>query len=102
MFLYQLTLQPPTTIQQCITGNFLGPGGGTRPGQEIALVRGQSILELLRVDPTTGLIHSLGRVDTFSTIRAIQAFRIPGDDKGAVSPCCLQGANGLGRSRAGY
>lgn len=79
MFLYHLTLQPATAIQTCIVGSF---SGAASKGQEILTIRGSSVLELLKVDPTTGKIKSLSQMDTFSVIRSVAPFRLPGDDKG--------------------
>lgn len=88
MFLYHLTLQQATTIQQMVSGSFVGPPASSASkagavGQEVAIVRGTSILELIKVDPGTGQMKAIGRaVDTFSTIRSISTLRLPGDDKG--------------------
>lgn len=85
MFLYHLTLQAATAIQTSIVGNF---SGASTKGQEILTVRGSSVLELLKVDPTTGKIRSLTLMDTFSVIRSVAPFRLPGDDKGKVFSNC--------------
>jgi hypothetical protein len=92
MFLYHLTLQQATTIPQMAVGAFVGPGageGGSKGSaasqQEVVLVRGTSVLELVRVDPATGQMRTVGTrgpVDTFSAIRSIATLRVPGDDKG--------------------
>lgn len=52
MFLYNLTIQQPTVINQAFIGNFSG-----NRTQEIIVARG-SVLELLRPDSSTGKVHS--------------------------------------------
>lgn len=79
MFLYHLTLQPATAVQLCTVGNF---SGASSKAQEILVVRGTSMLELLRVDPATGRLSSVMQMETFSVIRSLVPFRLPGDDKG--------------------
>ncbi len=76
MFLYSLTLQPPTTISQAIIGQF----SGTKE-QQILTVSG-SRLALLRPDPTLGRVITLLAHDVFGIIRAIDSFRLAGSSKG--------------------
>ncbi|OAA57849.1 nuclear mRNA splicing factor protein [Niveomyces insectorum RCEF 264] len=75
MFLYSLTLQPPTTISQAILGQF----SGTRE-QQILTASG-SRLTLLRPDPAHGKVVTLLAHDVFGIIRAIAAFRLAGSTK---------------------
>ncbi len=46
-----------------------------------------SVLELLRVDPTTGRVHSVLSREVFGVVRSLQAFRLTGGSKGA--PCAV-------------
>ena len=76
MFLYSLTIQPPTTIGQAILGQF----SGTKE-QQIITASG-SRLSLLRPDPTQGKVITLVSHDIFGIIRAISSFRLAGSNKG--------------------
>ncbi|KAK7053156.1 pre-mRNA-splicing factor rse1 [Paramarasmius palmivorus] len=75
MHLYNLTLQPPTAIDQAIVGNF----SGARQ-QEIIVSHGTR-LELLRPDPTTGKVATVIATDVFGSIRSLAAFRLTGGTK---------------------
>ncbi|EPE07260.1 pre-mrna-splicing factor rse1 [Ophiostoma piceae UAMH 11346] len=75
MFLYSLTLQPPTTISQAILGQF----SGTKEQQ--ILVASGSRLALLRPDPAQGKVITLLAHDVFGIIRAIASFRLAGSNK---------------------
>ncbi|KAF5628518.1 pre-mRNA-splicing factor rse-1 [Fusarium sp. NRRL 25303] len=75
MFLYSLSLQPPTAISQAIVGHF----SGTKD-QQILTVSG-SILTLYRPEPTHGRVESLLSHDLFSIIRSIVSFRLAGSSK---------------------
>ncbi|KAI8837822.1 splicing factor 3B subunit 3-like protein [Chytridium lagenaria] len=75
MFLYNVTLQPPTSINQVAIGNF----GGTKT-QEIIVARNSS-LELLRVDAGTGKIHTILSHEIFGVIRSLTSFRLTGASK---------------------
>jgi splicing factor 3B subunit 3 len=80
MFLYNLTLQAPTAISQIVLGNF----SGTRQ-QEIIVTR-NGVLELLRIDASTGKVHTMLSHDVFGVIRSVVAFRLTGASKGEC--CC--------------
>ena len=80
MFLYSLTIQPPTTITQAIVGQF----SGTKE-QQILTASG-SRLTLLRPDPAQGRVITLLSHDVFGIIRSIAAFRLAGSNKGMLSP----------------
>ncbi|KAF4432382.1 pre-mRNA-splicing factor rse-1 [Fusarium acutatum] len=75
MFLYSLSLHPPTAISQAIVGYF----SGTKE-QQILTVSG-SILTLHHPDPTNGRVQPLLSHDTFSIIRSIVSFRPAGTSK---------------------
>lgn len=75
MFLYLLTLQKATAITQAVHGNF----SGTKQ-QEIAVGRGKTI-DLYRIDPTTGKLHSMLSVDFFALVRSLTPFRLTGSNK---------------------
>lgn len=80
MFLYSLTLQRATCINQSVHGNFSGLKIDGRPAQEIAVGKGK-VLELVRPDPTTGKVVSLLSVEVFGIIRSLLAFRLHGQSK---------------------
>jgi len=78
MHFYNLTLQPPTAIGTAAIGNF----SGTKQ-QEIFVSRGAgSVLELLRVDATTGKVHSVLTHHVMGVARSLAAFRLTGASKG--------------------
>lgn len=76
MFLYSLTIQPPSTMTQAILGQF----SGTKE-QQIITACG-SRLSLLRPDPTQGKVITLLSHDVFGIIRSLAAFRLAGSSKG--------------------
>jgi splicing factor 3B subunit 3 len=80
MFLYSLTIQPPTTITQAIVGQF----SGTKE-QQILTASG-SRLTLLRPDPAQGRVITLLSTEVFGIIRSIAAFRLAGSNKGKFAP----------------
>ncbi|RDW71164.1 hypothetical protein BP6252_07727 [Coleophoma cylindrospora] len=75
MFMYSLTLQPPTAVTQAILGQF----AGTKE-QQIVTASG-SRLTLHRPDPSQGKIVTTLSHDVFGIIRAIAAFRLAGSNK---------------------
>ncbi|KAJ3149884.1 Splicing factor 3B subunit 3 [Geranomyces michiganensis] len=75
MFLYNLTLQQSTAINQACIGNF----AGTKQ-QEILVAR-NNVLELFRPDPATGKVHTLLSHQVFGIIRSIVSFRLTGSSK---------------------
>jgi splicing factor 3B subunit 3 len=77
MHLYNVTLQSTSSITHSLVGSFMGLKGK----QEIILGRNNT-LELLRVDPTTGQIHSIYQQHVFGLIRSLQTFRLHGSKKG--------------------
>lgn len=76
MFLYSLTVQPPTTVSHAIIGQF----SGTKE-QQILTVSG-SRLTLLRPDPNLGQVITIVSHDVFSIIRSVVSFRLAGSTKG--------------------
>lgn len=76
MFMYSLTIQPPTAITQAILGQF----AGTRE-QQIVTASG-SKLTIHRPDPTQGKITPIFSQDVFGIIRSLAAFRLAGSNKG--------------------
>ncbi|KAK3946289.1 Pre-mRNA-splicing factor rse-1 [Diplogelasinospora grovesii] len=78
MFLYSLTIQPPTAITQAILGQF----SGTKE-QQIITVSG-SRLTLLRPDPSFGKVIPLLSHDIFDVIRSVASFRLAGSTKDYV------------------
>lgn len=78
MFMYSLTIQPPTAITQAILGQF----AGTKE-QQIVTASG-SKLTIHRPDPTQGKITTLYSQDVFGIIRTLAAFRLAGSSKGKL------------------
>lgn len=85
MFMYSLTIQPPTAVTQAILGQF----AGTRD-QQIVTSSG-SKLTIHRPDPAQGKITPLFSQDVFGIIRSLAAFRVAGSNKGMsfllYTPC---------------
>ncbi|KAK4163512.1 Pre-mRNA-splicing factor rse1 [Cladorrhinum sp. PSN259] len=75
MFMYSLTIQPPTTISQALLGQF----SGTKE-QQIITASG-SRLTLLQPDPRQGKVNTILSHDVFGIIRSIAAFRLAGSHK---------------------
>ncbi|KYQ99772.1 CPSF domain-containing protein [Tieghemostelium lacteum] len=75
MYLYNLTLQNPTTIYQCISGNF----SGTKSRPEVLVSHGRS-LELFSYDDH-GKLDSILYTEIFGTIRSMMPFRLTGGNK---------------------
>ncbi|KAK3295976.1 CPSF A subunit region-domain-containing protein [Chaetomium fimeti] len=75
MFLYSLTIQPPTTISQALLGQF----SGTKE-QQIITASG-SRLTLLQPDPRQGKVNTVLSHDIFGIIRSIATFRLAGSHK---------------------
>ncbi|CAN6637597.1 pre-mRNA-splicing factor Rse1p [Trichomonascus vanleenenianus] len=73
--LYALTVQKPTAIVQSVVGNFSG-----EKLQEIVVSRG-SYIDLLRINPATGNVHTILSHNTFSIVRQIAPFKIAGTSK---------------------
>ncbi len=80
MFMYSLTVQPPTNVSQALLGQF----SGTKE-QQIITASG-SRLTLLQPDPRQGKVETLLTHDIFGIIRAISSFRLAGSHKGKPSP----------------
>lgn len=76
MYLYNLTLEKPTSIYCTAHGNY----SGTRV-QEIAVSRGRYI-DLYCPDATTGKLNLLLSIDIYGIIRSMISFRLPGGTKG--------------------
>jgi splicing factor 3B subunit 3 len=76
MFMYSLTIQPPSAITQAILGQF----AGTKE-QQIVTASGSRI-NLLRPDPLLGKVTTILSHDVFGIIRTLAAFRLAGSSKG--------------------
>jgi splicing factor 3B subunit 3 len=76
MFMYSLTIQPPSAITQAILGQF----AGTKE-QQIVTASGSRIT-LLRPDPHLGKVSTILSHDVFGIIRTLAAFRLAGSSKG--------------------
>ncbi|EJT72599.1 pre-mRNA-splicing factor RSE1 [Gaeumannomyces tritici R3-111a-1] len=75
MFMYSLTIQPPSNINIAILGQFTGT-----KEQQIVTASG-SRLTLLRPDPTLGKILPIISQDVFGIIRDLASFRLAGSNK---------------------
>ncbi|KAM5475209.1 pre-mRNA-splicing factor rse1 [Microsporum audouinii] len=75
MFMYSLTIQPPTAITQAILGQF----SGTKE-QQIVSAAG-SKLTIHRTEPSQGKVQTLFSQDVFGIIRSLAAFRLAGSNK---------------------
>lgn len=76
MFLYSLTIQPPTNVVQAVLGQF----AGTK--EQLIITGAGSRLALLRPDPSQGKVITLLSHDIFGIIRSLAAFRLAGSNKG--------------------
>lgn len=76
MFMYALTVQPPSSVTQAVLGQF----AGTKE-QQIVTASG-SRLTLHRPDPSQGKIFTVLTHDVFGIIRTLAAFRLAGSSKG--------------------
>jgi splicing factor 3B subunit 3 len=76
MFLYSLTVQPPSAVTQAILGQF----AGTKE-QQIVTASG-SLLTIHRPDAAAGNVTVLLSQDCFGIIRSLAAFRVAGSSKG--------------------
>lgn len=86
MFMYSLTIQPPTNIVQAVLGQF----AGTK--EQLIITGAGSRLALLRPDPQQSKVVTLLSHDVFGIIRSLAAFRLAGSNKGKsigfqCSPC---------------
>ncbi|PHH91551.1 hypothetical protein CDD83_36 [Cordyceps sp. RAO-2017] len=75
MFLYSLTIQPPSHVVQAVLGQF----GGTR--EQLIVTAAGSQLTLLRPDPNLGKVNTVLTHDVFGIIRSLAAFRVTGSSK---------------------
>ncbi|KAJ2659008.1 pre-mRNA-splicing factor rse1 [Coemansia sp. RSA 1200] len=88
MILYNLTLQPPTSITATIVGHFSG-----EKHQELVVARHQW-LEVWRPNTATGKISIEHSEDMFCKIRGIAAFRLSGSSQGAKDYVVLASDSG--------
>lgn len=79
MFLYSLTIQPPTHVVQAVLGQF----AGTK--EQLIITGAGSRLTLLRPDPQQGKVITVLSHDIFGIIRSIAPFRLAGSNKGKSS-----------------
>lgn len=77
MHLLNLTLQPPTSITHAVIGGF----SGTHKQQEIAVCRGGTRVEILKLDETTQRMDTLYSSEAFAGIRSMVPFRLTGQGK---------------------
>ena len=75
MYVYSLTLQPPTAINQVICGEFTKPGN-----QDICIAKGH-MLDLIRYNKFSGKLITVCSQDVFENIKRIIPLRINGITK---------------------
>lgn len=80
MFLYSLTIQPPSHVVQVVLGQF----GNTK--EQLIVTAAGSQLTLLRPDPTVGKVHTVLTHDVFGIVRSLAACRVFGSSKGELIP----------------
>lgn len=78
MFLYSVTVQPPTHTTQALLGQF----AGTK--EQLIVTSSGSRLTLLRPDATQGKVLTVLSHDVFGIIRSMAAFRLAGSSKGML------------------
>ena len=92
MFMYSLTIQPPSSITQAILGQF----AGTKE-QQIVTASG-SRLTIHRPDPQQARVTTVLSQDFFGIIRTLAAFRLAGSNKGMTLMWALKTAFSDSRS----
>ena len=70
MYLYNLSLQGPTAINQAITGSFSAP-----KQYEVVVSRGAKVLELYRFNDKTKILDLVSSQEVFGLIRCIAPYR---------------------------
>lgn len=80
LFMYSLTLQPPSAVTQAILGQF----AGTKE-QQILTATGSRIV-LSRADKQLSKILPILSHDVFGIVRTLAAFRLAGSTKGILVP----------------
>jgi hypothetical protein len=94
MFMYSLTIQPPSAITQAILGQF----AGTKE-QQIVTASG-SRLTIHRPDSIQGKVSPIFSQDCFGIIRTLAAFRLAGSHKGtSISQATSQTFSDFGNSQ---
>ena len=78
MHVLNLTLQPSTSITHAVIGGF----SGTHKQQEIAVCRGGTRVEILKLDESTQRLDTLYSSEAFAGIRSMVPFRLTGQGKG--------------------
>ena len=76
MYLYSLTLNQPTLLNNSVYGSFSGANK-----HELVVSKGAKVLEMLRLDEQTGKMSVVYRQDCFGVIRKIIPFRLLGMQK---------------------
>jgi len=83
MFMYSLTIQPPSAITQALVGQFTGA-----KDQQIVMASGSRLtlmtLETEKDKQIGKTVHLLTH-DVFGIIRAISSFRLAGSHKGELA-----------------
>ena len=85
MFLYSLSILPPSAITQAVLGAFSG-----KKQQEIVVAQG-SRLTLLRPDASQAKVQTVLSHDVFGIIRSLASFRLAGSSKGTLCLLTLFG-----------
>ena len=90
MYLYSLTLQPPSNVVQAVVGQF----AGTK--EQLIIEASGSRLNLLRPDPAQSKVITVLSHDVFGIIRSLAAFRLAGSSKGKSSSTTAKWTTKLG------
>lgn len=91
MHVLNLTLQPPTSITHAVIGGF----SGTHKQQEIAVCRGGTRVEILKLDESTQRLDTLYSSEAFAGIRSMVPFRLTGQGKGKLTSTNWENLTGL-------
>lgn len=91
MYLYHLTLQNASYIPHAVAGCFSHPRtlsttadkrieNAPETPDELVVQRGSNCIELLRLNPETGRLRRVSKINLFATIRSLATLRFPGED----------------------
>ena len=76
MYLYSLTLNQASLINNSVYGSFSGVNR-----HEVVVTKGAKVLEILRLDEESGKMRVVFRQECFGIIRKIMPFRLLGMQK---------------------
>jgi splicing factor 3B subunit 3 len=86
MFMYSLTIQPPSAITDAVVGKLVGRREGSSQREDDYLVTASgSLINLWKWDSDANHLNLALSHNTFSIVRALAVFRFAGSPKGM--PC---------------